>query len=191
MRHEVEAGYTLIDLQQSFILVLIVLLALIFQLVSLKKVEEQAINSPGDVIVQLYWENGSKTDMDLWVEAPGDKPVGYSNKSGTFFNLLRDDLGSSNDITGLNEEVAFSRGLPDGEYTINVHSYSPSGQYPVRAMVKVMVRQGPGQLVEVYHGDHIFNGPNQEWTYVRFKIKGGFTVPGQNFVQKPLREAKS
>jgi len=31
--------------------------------------------------------------VDLWVQAPGDVPVGYSNKSGGVLNLLRDDLG--------------------------------------------------------------------------------------------------
>ena len=41
------------------------------------------------------------SDVDLWVQAPGDMPVGYSNKGGAVFNLLRDDLGQQLDLSGL------------------------------------------------------------------------------------------
>src|SRR5437667_7216328 len=50
---------------------------------------------PGNVIVEMTWAKESDSDVDLWVQAPGDVPVGYSNKSGMIFNLLRDDLGRS------------------------------------------------------------------------------------------------
>ena len=43
--------------------------------------------------------------FDLWVQAPGDVPVGYSNKSGGVFNLLRDDLGKAKDMTDGNSFV--------------------------------------------------------------------------------------
>jgi hypothetical protein len=39
------------------------------------------------------------------------------------FNLLRDDLGKAQDLTDNNYEVACSRGLPPGEYVVNVHMY--------------------------------------------------------------------
>ena len=39
------------------------------------------------------WPPELDSDVDLWVQAPGDVPVGYSNKGGAVFNLLRDDLG--------------------------------------------------------------------------------------------------
>ena len=43
--------------------------------------------------------------FDLWVQAPGDLPIGYSNKSGGVFNLLRDDLGKAKDMTDGNSFV--------------------------------------------------------------------------------------
>ena len=49
-------------------------------------------------------------DVDLWVQAPGDISVGYSNKGSAVFNLLRDDLGKRVDVTGLNYETSYSRG---------------------------------------------------------------------------------
>jgi hypothetical protein len=78
---------------------------------------------PGNVIVEVRWPDEIDSDVDLWVEAPGDVPVGYSNKGGVIFNLLRDDLGKRADATGMNYEVSYSRGIPAGEYTVNVHLY--------------------------------------------------------------------
>jgi hypothetical protein len=60
-----------------------------------KKDEEQSKGQtpPGNVIVEMFWDKATDADVDLWVQAPGDVPVGYSNKSGAIFNLVRDDLG--------------------------------------------------------------------------------------------------
>src|SRR5919106_1376987 len=88
---------------------------------------EETTQPPGNVIVEVRWPDGLDSDVDLWVEAPGDIPVGYSNKGGAIFNLLRDDLGQRADATDLNYEVTYSRGIPPGEYTINVHLYRNAG----------------------------------------------------------------
>ena len=77
---------------------------------------EGATDPPGNVIAEMRWDDKLRTDVDLWVQAPGDVPVGYSNKSGLIFNLLRDDLGSHADPTDVNFETSFSRGIPPGEY---------------------------------------------------------------------------
>jgi len=68
--------------------------------------------APGNVIVEISWPEKVDADVDLWVEAPGDVPVGYSNKGGLIFNLLRDDLGGQADVTQINYEVSYSRGVP-------------------------------------------------------------------------------
>jgi hypothetical protein len=83
--------------------------------------ETDNIQAPGNVIIEAQWADKLDADVDLWVQAPGNVPVGYSNKSGEVFNLLRDDLGKVHDITDLNYEVAYSRGTPGGEYVVNVH----------------------------------------------------------------------
>lgn len=76
---------------------------------------------PGNLIVEARWQDGLEADVDLWVEAPGDVPVGYSNTSGRMFNLLRDDLGTHGGLDRLNDEVSYSRGRPAGEHVANLH----------------------------------------------------------------------
>ena len=95
----------------------------------LAKPGEQAAKDslpPGQVIVETRWADDRDADVDLWVQAPGDVPVGYSNKGGAAFNLLRDDLGNRVDATEMNYEIAYSRGILPGEYTVNPASLPQS-----------------------------------------------------------------
>jgi len=103
--------------------------------------DNQEARSPGNVIVELRWPDQIDADVDLWVEGPGDSPVGYSNKDGAVFNLLRDDLGRDSDLTDLNYEFSYSRGIPAGEYTVNVHLYrNGSHHFPLPVTVAVSVK---------------------------------------------------
>ena len=97
-----------------------------------KSSETDSVQAPGNVIIEAQWADKLDADVDLWVQAPGDVPVGYSNKSGTVFNLLRDDLGRAQDMTDYNYEVAYTRGTPAGEYIVNLHMYRARDvSYPV------------------------------------------------------------
>src|SRR6266702_2141726 len=105
-----------------------------------KASETDGVTAPGNVIVEIQWPDKLDADVDLWVQAPGDVPVGYSNKSGRVFNLLRDALGQAQDMTDLNYEIAYSRGTPAGEYIVNVHMYRGIGvTYPIPVKVNITV----------------------------------------------------
>src|SRR5713226_1834152 len=66
-----------------------------------KKAEESSgAKQPGNVIIELRWDRTIDADVDLWVQGPGDVPVGYSNKGGAIFNLVRDDLGLRHNVHG-------------------------------------------------------------------------------------------
>ena len=148
---------------------------------------------PGNVVVEIFWPNGLDIDVDLWIAAPNDRPVGYSNKGGRIFNLLRDDLGRYRDITDTNYEVAYSRGIVPGEYIVNVHLYRNSGgtlpvQVTVAASIKKSSRESLKRLVTTkvelsYRGEEI--------TAFRFKLaKNGQIVPGSvHNLQKRLRSS--
>ncbi len=149
---------------------------------------------PGNVIVELRWPDDVDADVDLWVEAPGEAPVGYSNKGGRIFNLLRDDLGNTNDATKLNYEVAYSRGVPAGEYTINLHLYrSLDSQLPIPAVVAVGIKADrDAALLPIATGNVELVRVGQEITVVRFSIdERGMLVPGSiHELQRELRAAR-
>jgi len=159
------------------------------------KQEAQAATAsmvPGNVMVEVRWADELDTDVDLWVQAPGDVPVGYSNKSGLIFNLLRDDLGRNADPTQLNYEVSYSRGIPPGEYTVNLHMYrNKSKVSPVKVTVVTSVKKPNSESAKQILTSSIdLVTENQETTVYRFKLTdAGELVPSSvNSLPKPLRK---
>lgn len=157
--------------------------------VSRTKKEAAENKAPGNVIVEMHWPSNLPLDVDLWVKAPGSGPVGFWNQGNEVFNLLRDDLGAEGDASGENFEVSYSRGIPAGEYVVNVHMY---GALPAKVTVPVTVvvsvkkrmeetRQILKTLVTLtYH--------NQEETAFRFSLtEDGELVPGSvSTLRRPL-----
>lgn len=159
-----------------------------------KTVTEETSKPPGNVIVEARWPDDIDSDVDLWVQAPGDIPVGYSNKGGAIFNLLRDDLGQHADATRMNYEVSYSRGLPPGEYAVNIHLYrNAAGKLPIPvtvvASVKKSVQEPARQLVAA---NIKLEREAQELTVFRFRLdENGRLVAGSvSSLQKPLRSAR-
>lgn len=150
--------------------------------------EADTATPPGNLSVAIAWPEGD-TDVDLWLSGPGQsKPTGYSNRGGATWNLLRDDLGLAGDTMPLNFENAYSRGLPAGEYIINVHGFRLNGEVPV----SVEVRKGTvGQTQKLLFRETVNLPPRQEKTAIRFRLDGdGAVVPGSvNRVHEPLRGA--
>lgn len=156
--------------------------------------DEAEARAPGNVLVEIRWPDDLDADVDLWVQAPNDMPVGYSNKGGLVFDLLRDDLGSRADASGLNYEMAYGRGLVAGEYTVNLHLYrNPSGVFPVPVTVVVSVKRDTDssarQILAARAG---LQRVGEEHTVFRFRLDArGVLVPGSvSALPRPLRSAR-
>jgi hypothetical protein len=156
---------------------------------------DETTQPPGNVIVEVRWPDEIDADVDLWVEAPGDVPVGYSNKGGKTFNLLRDDLGKRADATGLNYEVSYSRGIPAGEYTVNVHLYrNASGIFPIPVTVVTSVKRSPKESARQLLASKVeLAREGEEITVYRFELsEDGRLVPGSvHSLQRNLRAWRS
>ena len=155
---------------------------------------EDGAKAPGNVVVEVTWPPELDTDIDLWVQGPGDIPVGYSNKGGGLFNLLRDDLGHVLDVSGLNYEVAYSRGVQPGEYVVNVHLYrNLEAPYPLGATVVASVKRKVGEsAVQLVTTKVALGREGQELTAFRFRLdEQGNLVPGSvNSLFRELRAWK-
>lgn len=151
------------------------------------------VDPPGNVIVEAHWEDKFNTDVDLWVQAPGDVPVGYSNKSGLIFNLLRDDLGTYADPTEVNMETAYSRGIPPGEYTAKVHLFRNLEKvYPIWVRVVARVKKDHEAGATPIAATRVrLDHEGEEVTALRFTLtdKGDLVSGSINAVFKPLRSA--
>jgi hypothetical protein len=151
----------------------------------------QDTDPPGNVIVEVRWPDELDSDVDLWVEAPGDVPVGYSNKGGLIFNLLRDDLGKRADATGMNYEVSYSRGITPGEYTVNLHLYRhTAGVFPIPVTVVTSVKKSAKESARQLLASHIeLVREGEELTVYRFQLseQGDLVSGSVHSLQRQLR----
>lgn len=135
------------------------------------EVEAQDHKAPGNVIVEMHWPSEQQVDVDLWVMGPDSTPVGFWNLGNEVFNLLRDDLGIEGDATDENYEVAYSRGIPAGEYIVNVHMYGPLPPgMTVPVNVVVSVRKELEATKQILATQINLTRRHQEETAYRFRL---------------------
>jgi hypothetical protein len=148
--------------------------------ISPKKKETEDHKAPGNLIVEMHWPNDMPYDVDLWIKAPKEAPVGFWNQGAKIFNVLRDDLGAEGDATEQNYEVSYSRGIPPGEYVVNVHMYGrlkPGLSVPVKVVVSV--KQPGVDTRQILQTTVPLVRHNQEETAFRFRLDSkGDLVPG-------------
>ncbi len=153
--------------------------------------EEGVSPESGNVVIEIHWPDDLNVDVDLWVKAPNDVPVGYSNKGGRIFNLLRDDLGHDADVSEDNYEISYSRGIPDGEYLVNVHLYRNVERiYPIPVTVITSVRAENKELKQLLYSEVKLTEENEEITVYRFHLdEDGALVEGSvHSLQHSVRE---
>jgi len=148
------------------------------------------------VIVEISWDDEQDADIDLWVRAPGDIAVGYSNKGGLFCNLLRDDLGSFADPLLINHEETVCRSLvADARYSVNVHAFSIKGgvTWPITVRARVQVKRPGTSLFEIIRTQGELYYVGEEITLANFMLdESGYPKPGSiDTVFVPLRDFKA
>jgi hypothetical protein len=177
------------DLLFNMILGLVMFLGIFMLLVNVEKSkEDEATEPPGNLQAMIMWPEG-QTDIDLWVYGPGEKrPIGYSNKTGANWSLLRDDLGNINDTMPANVENAYSRAVAPGRYYFNLHAYSGI-TYPqtVHFELSVLVNGASRKLLST---KVTLVRKGQEVTAVSVEIdKNGNLVGEPSFVFFPMFKA--
>ncbi len=145
---------------------------------------------PGNVVVEAHWPTNMQVDVDLWVQAPGEYPVGFWNQGGPTFNLLRDDLGGQGDATEENYEISYSRGIPAGEYIVNVHMYGPlkpGTKVPVSIVVGVK-KKFDTELRQILKTVVRLERRRQEETAFRFQLteEGELVAGSVNTLKRSL-----
>lgn len=134
----------------------------------------------GDLVVEIYWGDCITADVDLWVQSPADKPVGYSRLRGQHFSLLRDDLGVDTRCERM--ELAAARELVDGEWIVNLHLYgNRSDVSPIIVDVRAWYRNSDkpqdGRKL-IWTGPVSLDYSGQEVTAVRWTMARGVMVAG-------------
>jgi hypothetical protein len=173
-------GLSIIQLAglQKFMIAFMILALMSLPFVQPVQKKEEAkteeAKSFGDMTVLITWPDKLDIDIDLWALCVSDEqPVGYSNRAGKTCNLQRDDLGKPNDSTDLNFEMVSTRGLPSGEYIVNIHYFMNHElgvpEVPVTVVVSTKA-QGVGGMKEIITRKAVLRNLGEELTVVRFTI---------------------
>lgn len=127
----------------------------------------------GNLVVEIHWDDKKDVDVDLWLLAQDNHPVSYLESNGKIWNLLRDDLGFRLDESGENMEIAYSRGIPDGEYIINLHLFNVHDKStPIEVKVVVSLKfSKEKRLRQIFVTTVTLLRVNEEITVVRFTMK--------------------
>lgn len=140
----------------------------------------------GHMVITIDWPVGN-TDVDGWIKDPLEpRAIGYSNKSGKNWSLVRDDVGDMNDPTPMNRESYISRSAPAGHYVFNLHLFRGTG--PIEVWVEVrLFENGKSRVIAVTKATlHRFG---QEITVIAFDLDDKGKASGMNNVFQPLRSA--
>jgi hypothetical protein len=144
---------------------------------------------PGNIIVEATWDGILNTDIDLWVAAPKGKSVGYSNLGNEYLNLLRDDLGTINDLSGINHEITYSRGVIPGEYIVNLHYYRVDLMKPDPVTVHVIVsikKDANNKAIPLFSKHITLTYAGEEVTVIRFSIDENKNVIPDSITDRPI-----
>ena len=191
-----DTNYIFRDLYQLVTLLFIVLAALLLQFAQQDLSEAAEADMPGNLMATISWPEGN-FDVDMWLDGPGEPvPVGYSNKGGLLWNLLRDDLGNFPDFTKFNFENAYTRGLPPGEYRINVQCYR-CPQVPLEVSLEITKRgtagmDGKAPVETIALSTITLFKDREEKTGLAFTVDADGNVVKESMTTlfKPLRSAK-
>lgn len=176
----------------AWIDVVLLMLFLALFMAALAKIQEvNPVQTQNDqrngLIVAVSWPQGD-TDVDLWLDGPGEtRPVGYSNKSGLLWSLIRDDLGTIADSFPANYEDAVTRGVVAGDYTANLHCYR-CPVLPVLVSIEITLRVNQGaDIVRVWAGQVTLYKDGQEITALHFHMDDAGRISNIDSVFRPLR----
>lgn len=175
------------------VLLILVVMKLFAIVMEEKPIEKDgSINQNNVLLIEARWPDKMCDDIDLWVLAPGEgKPVGFSNRGGVVMDLLRDDLGCSNDATTLNMELQFSRGVPAGEYVINIQGYRVDSE-KVPVAVTVTLRPINGATRQLLTRQIVIEEDDEEQTVFSFTLDGnGNLTKRESTLFRPLFQERN
>jgi hypothetical protein len=133
----------------------------------------------GDLVITIDWRGSPAADVDAWVLAPGDAPVGFHHPSDAHCNLLRDDLGRDLDPASMAQEEVVCRAAPAGEYVVDAMLYQlHSATLPVGVAATVLRISGGG-VETLLTKRETLTSEGEQATIWRFTLDAkGHLVPG-------------
>jgi hypothetical protein len=153
-----------------------------------KKKQEDLAKNDNNILIMMSWQMDN--DVDLWLQLPDGRRVGYNNRDEPPAHLdvdvvrwrrYKDDYGFETVIEH-SQEIITIRDVLEGEYIVNIHYYSSQGENPqLPVEVKLLVQDVKNKKV-LYAGTQLLRHVTSELHFMRFSVVKG-EKPGQYSVR--------
>ena len=163
-----------------FILLLTFISLFILTLLLINPVAKKSeVKQKAEFLIILEWEDGNASDVDLWARDPAGNIVSFRAKQAGTMHLDKDDMGRRTDtyhnkegvssIVAINQEIITIRGIPAGEFVINLHLYRLEGTVEELNPITIQViKLNP--FNKAFEGTIKFEKWGQEVTVTRFTV---------------------
>ncbi|MBI4068545.1 hypothetical protein HY413_04050 [Candidatus Kaiserbacteria bacterium] len=174
-RRDSPGGLFRLNVALKLMLMFMSMFVIVVGLLTVQKLEQMSgeVNEPAESLkFEVFWNYDDPASADkpykyklvdvdadtgIWYRGGANNapltPVWFTNMGAGFINLERDDLGNrpgiESEFDPINYESAKTRGIPAGEYCVNVHLYrnrSSLTKIPVTVNVRVVRGQQRKQL---------------------------------------------
>lgn len=155
--------------------------------------EEKRIETSGEFLIQVTWDDQSNDDVDTHVRDSQDNHLFYNKREAGLMHLERDDRGRFNDTNGAdennmpievtkNEERAIIRGIVPGEYIVNIHLYRKVDKTATK--VRIVLIKLRGQDTIITEKELTFPIEAEEKTAFRFTLNAAGEVTDINYLPR-------
>ena len=159
-----------------------------------KKVVADPEKPAGSISVYVFWADDQNLDIDIHARGPDNDHIFFAHKDGKNCQLLKDDLGITNDIGGRNFENLFCRSLEPGDYVFNVAAYrGTSDMYPATVDVEIRVAGADGgglTTPRVITRRIVLEGTADEATAARFTVDANNRLVESSISSMPVPLAR-
>jgi hypothetical protein len=121
-----------IDLLLNLLMLFIVVSAIAIMQMN-RPAQEKSVELKAELVIELTWADHNFDDLDLWVQLPNGRKVGFTNRDAGLASLDRDDRGAFGEtyeteqgetkVIPVNKEATVIRANVPGRYVVNVHYF--------------------------------------------------------------------
>lgn len=158
-------------LDMAMTVVCVLLAMMLISVFSDPKPSAGALTPKAEFLVEMTWDDGSASDVDLYAKGPDGKIVFFGSRKTEIMFLDNDNTGNGNGDIKDRREIVTVRAVAPGRYEFNVHAYRFAG--PVSVKLRVL-KLNPYSVVS--ERSYAFDTQGQERTLAAMVVRADGTA---------------
>lgn len=135
MKTRAREGLSPAFLDMAMTVVCVLLAMMLISVFSDPKPAAGALTPKAEFLVEMTWDDGSASDVDLYAKGPDGRVVFFGSRKTEVMFLDNDNTGTANGSVADRREIVTVRAVAPGTYTFNAHAYRLAGPVSVKLRV--------------------------------------------------------